>query len=61
MPEKDANGDKMMIPIYIMGKKYLVPSGLTIMKAMEYSGYRYVRGCGCRGGFCGACGCAGPR
>jgi formate hydrogenlyase subunit 6/NADH:ubiquinone oxidoreductase subunit I len=23
---------------------------------MEYSGYTYVRGCGCRGGFCGACG-----
>jgi ferredoxin len=56
MPDKDANGDKLMIPIYIMGKKYLVPSGLTIMKAMEYSGYTYVRGCGCRGGFCGACG-----
>jgi formate hydrogenlyase subunit 6/NADH:ubiquinone oxidoreductase subunit I len=26
------------------------------MKAMEYAGYRYLRGCGCRGGFCGACG-----
>ena len=48
--------DKKMISIHIMGKKYLVPSGLTIMKAMEYAGYQYVRGCGCRGGFCGACG-----
>ncbi len=47
--------DKKMIPIYIIGKKYLVPYGLTIMKAMEYAGYRYIRGCGCRGGFCGAC------
>ena len=46
MPE-----DKKMIPIYITGKKYLVPYGLTIMKAMEYAGYRYIRGCGCRGGF----------
>jgi formate hydrogenlyase subunit 6/NADH:ubiquinone oxidoreductase subunit I len=26
------------------------------MKAMEYAGYRYIRGCGCRGGFCGGCG-----
>jgi len=44
------------IDIYIMGKKYSVPAGLTIMKAMEYAGYKYLRGCGCRGGFCGACG-----
>ncbi len=44
-----------MIPIYIMGKKYEVPETLTIMKAMEYAGYRYIRGCGCRGGVCGAC------
>ena len=44
-----------MIPIYIMGKRYEVPSGLTIMKAMEYAGYRMVRGAGCRAGFCGAC------
>jgi formate hydrogenlyase subunit 6/NADH:ubiquinone oxidoreductase subunit I len=48
--------NKKMIPIYITGKKYLAPYGLTIMKAMEYAGYRYIRGCGCRGGFCGACG-----
>lgn len=45
-----------MITIYIMGKKYRVPNNLTIMKAMEYAGYRFIRGCGCRGGFCGACG-----
>jgi succinate dehydrogenase/fumarate reductase-like Fe-S protein len=38
-----------------MGKRYMVPSSLTIMKAMEYAGYRLLRGCGCRGGFCGAC------
>ena len=48
--------DKKMVPIYVMGKKYMVPYGLTIMKAMEYAGYQYIRGCGCRGGFCGACG-----
>ena len=43
------------IPIYIMGKRYEVPETLTIMKAMEHSGYQYIRGCGCRGGICGAC------
>lgn len=44
-----------LIPVFIMGKQYMVPAGLTIMKAMEYAGYRLVRGVGCRGGFCGAC------
>ncbi|MBI5234564.1 MAG: 4Fe-4S dicluster domain-containing protein [Deltaproteobacteria bacterium] len=44
-----------MIPIYIMGKEYMVPETLTIMKATEYAGYTYMRGCGCRGGICGAC------
>ncbi len=44
-----------MIPIYVMGKKYEVPETLTIMKALEYAGYKYIRGCGCRGGVCGAC------
>ena len=46
---------KELIPIYIMGKKYMVPPTLTIMKALEYSGYQLIRGVGCRGGFCGAC------
>lgn len=50
-----AKGERL-IDIFIMGKKYKVPRGLTIMKAMEYVGYRYTRGCGCRGGFCGGCG-----
>lgn len=45
-----------MIRVYIMGKEHLVPEGLTIMKAMEYAGYRLIRGAGCRAGFCGACG-----
>lgn len=45
-----------MVTVYIMGKQYQAPRGLTIMKAMEYAGYRFIRGCGCRGGFCGACG-----
>ncbi len=45
-----------MVPIYVMGKKYDVPASLTIQKAMEYAGYQWIRGCGCRGGICGACG-----
>ncbi|OYD16400.1 4Fe-4S ferredoxin [candidate division WOR-3 bacterium JGI_Cruoil_03_51_56] len=45
-----------MVTIYVMGKAYKVPKDLTIMDAMEYAGYQFIRGCGCRGGFCGACG-----
>jgi heterodisulfide reductase subunit C len=45
-----------LIPIFIMGKRYDVPNSLTIQKAMEYAGYQLIRGCGCRGGICGACG-----
>ena len=37
-----------MITVYLYGKKYTVPSSLTIMEAFEYSGYQLVRGCGCR-------------
>ncbi len=44
-----------MIPVFVMGKRYEVPAELTIMKAMEFAGYQYIRGCGCRGGICGAC------
>lgn len=45
-----------LISIFIMGSEYKVPKILTIMKAMEYAGYKFIRGCGCRGGICGACG-----
>jgi len=47
--------ENAMIKIHVMGKTYQVPAGLTIMDAMEYSGYRFTRGAGCRSGFCGAC------
>jgi hypothetical protein len=43
------------IPIYVMGKRYEVPETLTIMKAMEFAGFKFLRGAGCRGGICGAC------
>lgn len=52
---REEKAESNSIPVYIMGKRYLVPTGLTIMKAMEHAGYRLVRGVGCRGGFCGAC------
>lgn len=45
-----------MIDIYILGQRYEVPEGLTILRAFEWSGFHLTRGVGCRGGFCGACG-----
>lgn len=47
--------EEKFITVYIMGKAHRIPFGLTIMKAMEYAGYRFIRGAGCRAGFCGAC------
>jgi succinate dehydrogenase/fumarate reductase-like Fe-S protein len=47
--------EAQMIPIYIMGKRYMVPDALTIMSALEYAGYKLIRGVGCRAAFCGAC------
>jgi len=44
-----------VVRIYIMGKEYLVPDSLTVQKAFEFAGYQWIRGCGCRGGICGAC------
>lgn len=44
-----------MLDVYVIGRHYRVPDGLTILTALEYCGYRMVRGCGCRAGFCGAC------
>ena len=44
-----------IVNVFLYGKKYEVPSDLTIMEAMEYAGYKLVRGVGCRNGFCGAC------
>lgn len=59
---KVATGDRAIlpegaktIPVYIMGKQYQVPETLTIMKAMEFAGFHFLRGAGCRGGICGAC------
>jgi Fe-S oxidoreductase len=47
--------EKQWITIYVFGRRYKVPEGLTIQKAMEFLGYQFIRSCGCRGGICGAC------
>jgi len=52
---KNDGSPALSIQIWIMGQEYVVPAGLTIMKAMEFAGFRYIRGAGCRAGFCGAC------
>ena len=51
----DSKDIKHLVTISIMGRKYKVPSELTIMQAMEYAGYKFIRSCGCRAGFCGSC------
>jgi len=56
IPAKGKTGEEHRVPIFVMGKRYDVPESLTIQKALEYAGYQLVRGCGCRGGICGACG-----
>ncbi len=42
--------------IQIAERAVKVPSSLTILKALEYAGYKLTHGVGCRAGFCGACG-----
>ena len=47
--------DSSNVTVYVFGKEYRVPENSTIHTAMEKLGYRLLRGCGCRSGFCGAC------
>ena len=51
----DTKDVKHWVTIHIMGRGYRVPADLTIMTAMEFAGYKLIRSCGCRQGFCGAC------
>jgi succinate dehydrogenase/fumarate reductase-like Fe-S protein len=44
-----------MVSIEISGKTFQVPEGITVIKALWYTGQDVVRGVGCLGGFCGAC------
>jgi formate hydrogenlyase subunit 6/NADH:ubiquinone oxidoreductase subunit I len=52
----EANEERSMVTVYIMGNAHRVPADATIMKALEFAGYQIKRGAGCREGFCGACG-----
>ncbi len=45
-----------LVSVEIMGKPHRVPQGITVLQAMWYSGHELVRGVGCLGGTCGACG-----
>jgi len=51
----EAKQDADVVPVFFYGKRYDVPSCLTVMQAFEFVGYQFTRGCGCRGGVCGAC------
>lgn len=51
----DVEKSNSNLAVYVFGKQYRVPENLTILTAMESLGYRLLRGCGCRSGFCGAC------
>ncbi len=53
--DADTPSEVSTVNIFVMGKRYQVPAGLTIMAAIEYAGYQLIRACGCRAGFCGAC------
>ena len=44
------------VTIQITERAVRVPASLTILKALEYAGYKLTHGVGCRAGFCGACG-----
>ena len=44
-----------MVSVEIAGKTYQVPKGITMIKALWYTGQEVIRGAGCLGGFCGAC------
>jgi len=43
------------VNVEIMGKRYAVPPGITLVQAMWHVGLEVVRGIGCLGGVCGAC------
>ena len=40
-----------MVTVEIAGKTFQVPEGITVIKALWYTGQEVVRGVGCLGGF----------
>ena len=55
MPKTDSMEKTNLITVEIMGKKYQVPQGITLVQAMWHTGHQITRGIGCLGGVCGAC------
>lgn len=53
---QEENLQPKMVTVEIAGKTHQVPAGITLMKALWYTGHEVIRGAGCLGGFCGACG-----
>ena len=45
-----------LVAVEIMGKPHQVPQAITVLQAMWYAGHELIRGVGCLGGTCGACG-----
>lgn len=56
MPTAETTEKKNLVTVEIMGKKYQVPQGITLIQAMWHTGHQITRGIGCLGGVCGACG-----
>lgn len=44
-----------VVTVEIMGRKYGVPQGITLVQAMWHTGHEMIREIGCLGGVCGAC------
>ncbi|MCG3110602.1 MAG: 2Fe-2S iron-sulfur cluster-binding protein [Candidatus Manganitrophus sp. SB1] len=55
MPTAETTEKKNLVTVEIMGKKYQVPQGITLIQAMWHTGHQITRGIGCLGGVCGAC------
>ncbi|MDH4360668.1 MAG: 2Fe-2S iron-sulfur cluster-binding protein [Nitrospirota bacterium] len=54
-PAQEGGLQPKMVTVEIEGKRFQVPAGITLIKALWYTGQDVIRGVGCLGGFCGAC------
>lgn len=55
MPTTGSTEKTNRVAVEIMGKRYQVPPGITLIQAMWHTGHTISRGIGCLGGVCGAC------
>jgi NADH dehydrogenase/NADH:ubiquinone oxidoreductase subunit G len=53
--DKPAAKGRAKVKFTIEGQPVEVPEGMTVLNAMQISGYDYLKGCGCRMGDCGEC------